>query len=59
MVRETTLTENGISPDRTCVAASLISWIEAYIHPNLTVLPVNHSKARLVVFASCKPIPEF
>ena len=46
---ETRLTETAYLPNRTCVAASLISQINAYIHPNLIVLPVNYSKARLVV----------
>ena len=46
-------------PNRTCVGASLIPWIKAYIHPHLTVLPAYRSKARIVVFASRKAIPEF
>ena len=45
-------------PNRTCFGASLIPQIQAYIHPNLMVLPVTRSKARIVVFASRKAIPE-
>ena len=58
---ETRLTENGkvYIPNRTCVGARLIPQIEAYIHPYLTVPPVNRSKTRIVVFASRKAIPEF
>ena len=59
MAYDTRLTETAYLPNRTCVAASLISKINAYIHPNLIVLPVNYSKARFVVFASRKAIPEF
>ena len=36
----------------------LILQIKAYVHPDLIVLPVTRSKARIVVFASRKAIPE-
>ena len=53
------LQKTAYLPNRTCVAASLISQIESYVHPNLIIIPVNYSKARLVVCASCKPILDF
>ena len=56
---ETRLTENGTSPEpNQSVGSSLIPQIQAHIHPNLIVLPVTRSKARIVVFASRKAIPE-
>ena len=56
---ETRLTKKAYLPNRTCVGASLVPQIKAYIHPNLIVLPVHRSKARIVVFASRKALPEF
>ena len=53
-LRKTAYLLNG-----TCVGASLVPQAKAYIHPNLIVPPVNRSKARIVVFASRKAIPEF
>ena len=57
---ETRLTENGIPPEPNLCwcSASLIPQIKGYIHHNLIVLPVNSSKARIVVFESRKAIPE-
>ena len=37
----------------------LILQIKAYVHPDLIVLPVNRSKARIVVFTSLEAFPEF
>ena len=55
MACETRLTENGVPPERNLRMVSLIYFrLKLTFTPIFVVLTVNHSKARLVVFASLK-----